>query len=155
MGKSLPRECIGCKAPVKSDFTRHRNSCKAVWKGWRYKNSKGEFVSEDCKCLCIVLVCYVLRLPVVYILVELPKRATRVTSGEPGLPVCEVEPKVNTEKECLRKVANNQVDNYSKSIKEAALKYLMRECLRDKRFTVPALKALAEEAYEEFDEELD
>ena len=54
-----------------------------------------------------------------------------------------------TEKECLRRVANRQVDNYNIEIREAALKYLMRECLKDKRFTVTTLKVLAEEVSKE------
>ena len=60
-----------------------------------------------------------------------------------------------TDKECLRKVANNQVNNYNRETREAALKYLMRECLKDKRFTVPALKVLAEEAAEELKNDYD
>ena len=88
-------------------------------------------------------------------MVELPHRETRVTNGEPGLAICQVEREVDTGKQCLRRVATNQVANYSKTIKEAALKYLMRECLKDKRFTVPGLTVLAEEAAEELGENLD
>ena len=88
-------------------------------------------------------------------MVELPRRDNRVTDGEPGLAICEVERDVETGKQCLRKVANTQVINYGRPTKEAALKYLMRECLKDRKITLPGLKLLAEEAAEELGEDYD
>ena len=74
-----------------------------------------------------------------------------MTKNEPGVRACKREPEVNTGKECLRKLANNQITNYSKAVQEKAVKYLMRECIKSKKMSVHALKELANEAGEEYD----
>ena len=86
-------------------------------------------------------------------MVELPERTNRVTKNEPGVRACKREPVVDTGKECLRKLANNQVANYSKTVQEAAVKYLMRECIKSRKMSVHALKVLADEADEDLEED--
>ena len=74
-----------------------------------------------------------------------------MTKNEPGVRVCKREPEVNTGKECLRKLANNQITNYSKAVQEKAVKYLMRECIKSKKMSVHALRGLVDELDQEYD----